>query len=673
METSEVIQLLKDFIEKNCTEEIYGVVFTGKKHIVLDFCKLSEFNTELAEYVLDNPTDAIASMVMAAKQVEQQVDSIDFTVRIKNAEKYCTKQINKLRHLDIGKLVCVKGTVKQKSDVRPQITSAKFECPSCGNTINVLQLDEKVWKEPRSCGCGRKGHFRLLDKEEIDVYSMMLEEPTDIITGGTKLSQIKVLCKTGLADPDMERLLYQGVTTEITGILTEFQVKQMGKLTPKVDWYLDANYIKIFDETFLNIKWDHKDIESFIALSSRPDWLRALRNSIFYDVHGYDEECEGVILQMFSGVGKDRHGLKIRGNLHVLLIGDPGSSKSSILKIAQKFAPKARYVAGKGVSGVGLTAAVVRDELLGGFTLEAGALVLANNGMLMLDELDKVSTEDKEALHEPLSDETISISKGNIQATLIAQTSVLAAANPKLGSYSDYDTVYAQIDLTPTLINRFDLVYPLKDSKLSPDDHENIAKKILSRGQGSDDIQVEFTREFIKKYVAYARTITPEMPPEIQGYLANKYRKLKEIKTRQDEEGKMSLPITGRNVEAFRRIIEAVARSRLHKVITQDDTEIGYQKMMYSIKQVGIDPSSGEIFEESIQKPMKEKDIITRICVIIRDRTSNKKGLLSIDELYAILASEGITDTMKVDKYLMMIKERGDIYEPISGKLQWTI
>ena len=1059
MDTLERVSLMKDFINAQCVEELGGVLFAGLKHIIIDFNKFNQFNPELGEFVLDEPEEALACFLAAVNQAEPKIEEVNgFTVRIRNAERYCGKQINQLRHTDIGKFISVKGMVKQKSEVRPQVTTARFECPSCSTVLSVIQLDEKSWKEPSKCGCGRKGRFKLLDKEEIDVYSMMLEEPTDLITGGTKLSQIRVLCKKGLSDPLMERLLYQGVTTEVTGILTEFQVRQQGKLTAKYDWYLDANYINVYDETFLNIKWDKSDIENFQKLAARPDWLKSLRNSIFYDIHGYNEECEGIILQMFSGVGKDRHGLKIRGNLHALLVGDPGclgagelvflsdgsfkriesfkndfkhilnprtshesykgkvinfweyknkptkiitltsgkqltcsyehplnvrtkgswqhvgrfqwvkasdikmgdriqvvpgfsffsgqklkedyiqlpnglgqcdedvarlagyllgdgcvdepttgahagkvwrfilyinqeekdlvpffskiisthfnleptlrkrkleitsslkgriinrtqtlnvlfvhrttiatifkkrkdrgvydfilgskksviasflsglfeadgcifnytnknrstkstvqlkcsyerlrqdvltlllkfgirarindnnivirriqdvktfikeigfiskkkkkkseealnvlkkldgarlqrhrrltervvrikegpiqdvydievdkyhkfiangiinhnSSKSSMLKIAQKFAPKARYVAGKGTTGVGLTAAVVKDELLSGFTLEAGALVLANNGMLMLDELDKVSNEDKEALHEPLSDETVSISKGNIQATLIAQTSVLAAANPKLGSYSEYDTIYNQIDLSPTLINRFDLVYPLKDSTLSMDDHESIAKKILSRGQEDEIIPIEHTKEFIKKYIAYARTITPIMPAEIQSYIASRYRHLKETKRIHDEQGKTSIPLTGRNVEAFRRVIEAVARSRLHGIITPEDAEIGYKKIMYSIQQVGIDPESGEVIEEVIGKPLKEKDIIARICSLLRERTGQKRGVMDIDELYAIMASEGITDTMKIDKYLSSLKEKGDIYEPLRGKLQWV-
>lgn len=1060
----EFIKKFEDFLEQFYHDKIHDPTRTEKKHIVIDFSKIIMFDPKLGEYVLDNPEDAFKVFELASKQLNENLPET-FFIRLKNVHKYCKVPINSIRSKHINKLISVEGMVKQKSDVRAQVLSAKFECPACANILNVIQLDERTFREPTKCGCGRKGKFILLNKEEIDVFSIAVEESTDLISGGTKLCQLKVLCKGGLTSTLIERTIYQGVRIEIVGVLTEFQqIGKGGKLTNRIDWFLDANYINVYDESFMNLKWTKKDEEKFEQLAERKDWLKALRKSIFYDIHGYEEECEGIILQMFSGVGKNRAGAKVRGTMHILLVGDPGclgageliplsdgsfkrietfrndlryvlnpryhsesstgktsmfweyknqktkiitlatgkritcsyehplhvyqkrkgykinktlwvkasdlkegvfvrvveeikhtanknkyvnlpdvtvgkqakpcvvgvcnedvacltgyllgdgyvdepktgsqkggvwrfklivneeeldlvpyfvniikknfnveptinkrlnknesylegrlikrkqtlttiavhrkklatifrkrkdrgvydfilssnkfvtasflkglfeadgcifvtnnknrkqrgaielkcsyerlrqdilvlllrfgirarinencvvikrtcdlkifieqigfisekkktksqdvmnalnragnlkihkhkklfekivsieegpiqdvyditvekyhkfisngiishnTSKSTLLKIAQKFNPKSMYVAGSAVSGVGLTASVTRDELLGGYTLDAGAIVLCNNGVLCIDELDKVDNEFKKALHEPLSESTVSIAKANIQATLVADTSVLAAANPKLGSYSDFDSVYSQIDLTPTLINRFDLVYPIRETALDENDDYDIAMKILSRRDIDENDVVELDKQFIKKYISFAKTITPEMPLKIQEFIAKKYKALKNLKRINNNQGQESIPVSGRNVDGFRRVIEAVARSRLHKIITREDAIIGYKKVIYSIQKVGIDPETGDVVEEFISgKQIRQKDLLARIISIIRNRYNKEKELISGDEIIAILQSEGIDDILKIEEAFFNLKKKGDILEPRVNKFK---
>lgn len=663
-----MIKKFVDFFETYYRSALMKSKSKGKKHVIIDFRKVIKHDPSLGDYILDEPNESIKAMEVAAKQVEDDL-SLDFTIRFINVSKSAQKPINKIRSKDISKFMVVEGMVKRKADVRAQITSCRFECPACSTIIPILQLDEKRFKEPSTCGCGRRKGFKILSKHEVDVFSLSLEEPTETLTGGTKLSQLKILCRTSLTDPKIERMVYQGVRCEIAGELKEIHVRgPNGQLTSKIDWYLEANYIKVFDESFVNIKWTKEEEEEFVKLSKSKKWLTELRESIFYDVHGYEEECEGVILQMFSGVGKDREGARVRGNFHILLIGDPGGAKSTILKIAQRFAPKAMYVAGTGVTGAGLTGAVVRDELLGGYTLEAGSMVLCNNGLICIDELDKVGDEFKKALHEPLEQETISISKAGIQATMVAQTSVLAAANPKHGSYSDYSTLYEQMDLSTTLINRFDLVYPIKESKQTTKDDYDIAMKILSRGGKTEKIEPKYSREFIKKYIAYSKTIMPEMPLEIQKYIASQYQKLKEIKRRMSLEGKDAVPITARNVDGIRRVIEAVAKSRLHEVITKEDAEIGYEKLIYSIQQIGIDPDSGNVIEESIGgKCMKKKDLFARILTIIKETAGKDREPVTAESIIAILSNEGFDDELKIEQAIETLKKNGDIFEPRNG------
>lgn len=675
MEINEQITLFTEFINLNYLPQLLENSRKGKKRLVIDFKKLMRFNIDLSDLLFDNPEDTIKAAEMAIEEFDLPNKSKDFRVRIKNISSSAKVEINKLRSEHIGKIVVIEGIIKQKSDVRAQITCTRFECPVCGNVIPVLQLDERKYKEPTRCGCGRKGKFKVLNEKTMDVFSILLEETTEFLTGGSKLSKIKILCSEDLCYYELERMILQGGRIEVTGILKKIMVIHQGKKTSKIDWFLDANYIKLFEESFMNLKWDKKDIKDFNKLASANDWLARLRASIYYDIYGYEEECEGIILQMFGGIGLDRAGAQVRGSIHVLLVGDPGSSKSSLLKITQKFHPKARYVAGKGASGVGLTAAVVRDELLGGFVVEAGAIVLCNNGVLMIDELDKISIEDKNNLHEPLEEETVSISKGNVQATMVAKTSILSAANPKFGSYSEYDSIYSQIDLSPTLINRFDLVYPIKESKLTDKDNYEIAMKILSRQNTNESQVAEFSKQFIKKYIAYAKTINPSMPSFIQKYIAKKYQKLKQLKKEALEKGGTSIPVTARNLDGFRRVVEAVARSRLHKEITKEDADIGYNKIIYCLKQIGIDPETGESFGEyeiegGGKKTYSKKDLFARTTRLIREGFT-KGELMSTTELVSILVSEGHQEE-SIDEVVEKLKRLGEIYEPRRGFLRLT-
>lgn len=667
VDSMDTIMLAEEFLNEHYRTEIFTEIIKIERQLTIDFNLISKFDVNLAEMLLTEPEETIKAFEVAVSQFDIGKLPQDFKVRVKHIPAVNKVPINEVRATQhLFQLIKVEGIVKQKSDVKANIRTGRFECPGCGTIISVLQLDERKFKEPTKCGCGRKGHFKLISSEKIDVYSLALEEPTDLISGGTKLARVRVVCQAGLTIPKIERKIYQGVRVEISGVLKEFQIIKQNVMTSKVDWYLDANHIEIFDESFMDLKWTKKDVDEFQAIANDRSWLKILRKSIFYDIQGYEEECEAIVLQMFGGVGIEREGAHIRGNYHILLVGDPGNAKSTMLKIAQRFAPKAMYQAGTGISGVGLSAGVVKDDLLGGYTLEAGVLVLCNNGLLCLDELDKIEDAHKKSLHEPLSENTVSISKANIKETLIAKTSVLAAANPKHGSYSEYNTVYSQIDLTSSLINRFDLIYPIKESKLTSKDDYNIAMKILGRGTNEEKELPEYPKDFIKKYIAYAKTINPQMPVNIQKYIADKYMKLKEKKREMNEAGKDAIPISGRNVDALRRVIEAIARSRLHEEITKDDAEIGYRKMIYSIEQVGIDPESGDVVEEFAGgKFIKKKDLLARLLHIITEHTKGTGETIKGDEIYAIMEHEGITDQLKVDETLEHLKKNGDIFEPV--------
>src|SRR3989338_1389852 len=505
------VEKFKDFIEKNYLSILNDNLRKDKRFLVIDFAELSMFNPELAEILLEQPEDTVRTAELAIEQLDLD-NAKNVRVRFKNLPQSQFIQIRNIRSAHLNKLYQMEGIVRQKSDVRPQVTAAKFECPSCGNIINVLQLDT-AFKEPTRCGCGRKGKFNMISKELVDAQGLVLEESPESLDGGDQPKRMNVFLKDDLVSPFSERKTSPGAKIRVVGMIKEVPIiLRTGTKSTRFDLLIEANCVEAVEETFYEVGISEEEERQIKELSEDPKLIDKLIASIAPSIYGHDRIKEAILLQMMGGVHKKRKdGVQSRGDMHVLLIGDPGAGKSALLKRANIIAPKARYVSGKGVSAAGLTASVVKDEFLKGWSLEAGAMVLASNGLCAIDEMDKISPEDRAALHEAMENQTVSISKANIQATLIARTTVLAAANPKFGRFDPYGVIAEQIDLPPTLINRFDLLFTIKDL---PDEKKDnlLASHILSLHQDPNAQKPEIDTNLLKKYIGYVkRKISPKL------------------------------------------------------------------------------------------------------------------------------------------------------------------
>ncbi|MBI2650428.1 minichromosome maintenance protein MCM, partial [Candidatus Woesearchaeota archaeon] len=298
--------------------------------------------------------------------------------------------------------------------------------------------------------------------------------------------------------------------------------------------------------------------------------------------------------------------------------------------------------------------------------LEAGAMVLSNDGLVCVDELDKMNSEDRAAMHEALENQTVSISKANIQATLIARTTVLAAANPKFGRFDPYGIIADQIDLPPTLINRFDLIFPIKDIPEETKD-ERMAKHMLALHQSPDLNEPEISTNILRKFVAYARQrISPKLTDGALEEIKDFYLRMR--KSGGGEGGVKSIPISARQLEALIRLSEASARSRLDERVTRKDSKKAIELLDYCLMQVGFDRETGKIDIDRIATGITStarshimilKDIITEL--------ETKLGkTIPIEDVVAEAKNRGL-DEDKVEEAMERLKRAGDIFEPRRG------
>jgi len=653
----ELTSKFREFLEAKYKKSIVKAA-EEEQALIVSFKQMAKRDPELGEYLLNWP-DAFFEVV---KSVVGQMD-LPGPVKVRFKDIPDMISIRDLRSEHIGKFICTEGIVRRASEIRPEITAIYWECPNCGERIKTERITANYIPRPSKCNCGNTKGFKQAEKEMIDTRWVVIEEPFEL-TEGERPSQVTVLLTEDLTSPEGRRMTDPGNRLKVTGVLRD--IPKGKSWSVKLDFYLDANHCEPTEVGWEKLKISKQDEEEIKKLAKDPKIYEKLIDSLAPSLYGMREIKESIILQLFGGVRRTlKDNVSFRGDIHILLIGDPASGKSQLMKLVPNLTPRGRYVSGKGVTTAGLTATVTKDEqFMGGWVLEAGAIVLANKGLLSVDEFEKMSPDDQVAMHEALEQGTVSIAKASIVTTLPAQTSVLAGGNPKFSRFDPYQSISKQITIPDTLLSRFDLKFILRD-RPDPEEDKKIVEHILgSREEDYMPAVPKLPSDLIKKYIAYAKEHCHPVHTKETGKILKHFyveSRRKAVK----EEG--PVPITLRQFEALMRLAEASARIQLSPVVRKQDAQRAIRLMKYSLEQLGM-TQSGLIDVDKAEglTTASERSHIRTVLDII-EILSQKKKEIDISELEEMAKKEGVP---KPGEIIERLKREGMLFEPSPGFVQ---
>eukprot|EP00043_Microstomoeca_roanoka_P006815 m.66197 g.66197 ORF g.66197 m.66197 type:complete len:728 (-) comp13580_c1_seq2:66-2249(-) len=545
------------------------------------------------------------------------------------------RSIRQVDAKDIGSLVTVEGIVTRATAVKPLVTVATYSCDSC-TTETYQEVMGPNFMPLTTCGSDlcqtnkRKGHLTLQTRgskfvrfQELKIQEMAKHVPT---------GHIPRTMTVHVYGPNT-RAAFPGDEVTLTGIFlpvpyTGYRAIRAGLLS---ETYLEAQIITKKKKTYVEQTLSPEIIEEITTTALEPEMYDQLASSIAPEIYGHDDVKKALLLLLVGGTDRElADGMKIRGDINVCLMGDPGVAKSQLLKKVADLAPRGVYTTGRGSSGVGLTAAVTRDPITKELVLEGGALVLADMGVCCIDEFDKMEEGDRTAIHEVMEQQTISIAKAGITTTLNARAAILAAANPAYGRYNIKRSPTQNINLPAALLSRFDLMFLLLD-RPDIDADLRLARHITYVHAHNDfpvDEREPLDKEFLRNYVAYAKTFQPFIGPELTDHITGVYAKIRE----DQEENVDDTHITARTLLAILRLSTALAKLRFTEEVELGDFEEAL-RLMHSSKASVL---------EAKETQRKRKDPIKDIYKMITDlKNRHDAPELRMSDLERVVSTKG--------------------------------
>ncbi|WOF16329.1 minichromosome maintenance protein MCM [Methanoplanus sp. FWC-SCC4] len=684
------------FLKKHYKAELGEIAreYPYRRSLIIDFQKLEKWGKkglEISDELLKNPgkvvgdvRDAIKNFnLIFTKDEEEKAENVN--IRFIHLPRKI--DVRDIRAHHINTFLSVEGIIRKTTEVRPRLTYAVFRCLNCGELTPAYKQGYGKFQEPyRNCTqCERQTKMELVPQlsKFLDVQKLRIQESPEGLRGGEQPETLDV----DITD-DLVANAAPGDRVVINGILRSIQRVTQGNKSSLFDIYLEANSIEIGEKEFEEVAISEEDEEEILQLSSDPEIYEKFGKSIAPSIYGNSEVKEAITLILFGGIMKELpDGSHLRGDIHMLLVGDPGIAKSQMLRYVIRLSPRGIYTSGKSSTSAGLTATAVKDEFGDGrWTLEAGALVLADMGIAAVDEMDKMTRDDRSSLHEAMEQQTISIAKAGITATLRSRCALLGAANPKMGRFDEYAPIAEQINMPPSLLSRFDLIFVMRDKPNDSLDRaigehilkshevgeliEHIKKNPI---EGIDDnyidqklspVTPEIDPLIFRKYIAYSkRNCFPLLSAEAKEKLVAYYLSLRNLAA----DNSKPVPVTARQLEAMVRLAEASARIRLSPQVEESDAERVIKIVDRCLRDVAYDPDSGSFDIDKLVTgiPKQRRDIIREIKEAIKVNADDS-GYARIEEVIDILSQKG-HDKDDVKRRIDDLLRSGEAMQPRHG------
>ena len=560
-----------------------------------------------------------------------------------------TIPLRQLKASQIGSLQTIKGIVVKMTDVKPFLKVASYSCDVCG--YETYQVNHQRTYMPlldcqsEQCRNNRShGDIMQINRASkfLSFQEITIQEPTNEVPTGHVPRSIKISCFGSTT-----RKCAPGDMIFVTGVYlprmlndTRFKSKLIH------DTYIEAYKIEKEKKNYKDTKINPEMINTLKKEKTNTLYLN-LAKSIAPEIFGMEDIKKALLLLLVGGVDKNMSdGMKIRGNMNILLMGDPGIAKSQLLKYISHISPRGVYTTGKGSSGVGLTAAVVKDPVTNDLVLEGGALVLADMGVCCIDEFDKMSDYDRANIHEVMEQQTVSIAKAGITTRLNARTSVLAAANPVYGRYNINLTPHENINLPAALLSRFDLLFLLLD-EVNPERDLELARHVayvhqhkkVNTDNNKDKI---YSEEFIREYIAQAKKCRPTIPQDLHNFIVQKYVEKRKLEIEQKNKQGYQY-ITPRSLLAVIRLSQALAKLRMNDKVKQEDVDEALR--LVEVSQSSINKKENKEGLVNFDGVQKKTDAKSQIYNIVSDLCKNDKNkTVKIDVIKKKIRTRNFSD-----------------------------
>ncbi|PVV04269.1 hypothetical protein BB560_001234 [Smittium megazygosporum] len=620
-------------------EQLRANLAIGKPVLRIEILDLSRYDAILFQKLLNEAPEMTAmfeeaayisakNMIVNTTEKQQTVPRIQVEI-ISNSNTISLRELNSSY---ISKLVCVSGIVIGASTLSSKATYIYLQCRSCAH-VKIIPVSSGFSgiQIPRYC---EKPVTQGSEKCPIDSYEIIPDKCIFIDQQTLKLQELPDSVPVGelprhlvmSADRNLVNQVFPGARVTVTGIFSVYQSKSASKTQGAIA--IRNPYLRVIGMEIIKTgnssaskNFSPEEEKEMLAISRIPNIYQVFSDSIAPSIFGNSDIKKSIACLLFGGSKKVLpDGTRLRGDINVLLLGDPGTAKSQLLKFVEKAAPISIYTSGKGSSAAGLTASVIKDPSTRELYLEGGAMVLADGGVVCIDEFDKMRDEDRVAIHEAMEQQTISIAKAGITTVLNARSSVLAAANPVFGRYDDSKATADNIDFQTSILSRFDCIFIVKDEHDEARDR-TIAEHVLqvhAGGANQTSVEGELTLDQMSRYITYCRSscaprLTAQASERLGSFFVNMRGQISRLE--RDTAERSAIPITVRQLEAIIRLSESLAKMALSPVCNVEHVEEAIRlfrvSTMHAAQSTTVDGITYSEFSKEIKKI--ENDIRRRL------------------------------------------------------------